>query len=46
MLSLFKPTLKAAALATLVLTGAVALAQNYGKPQVVVPPRYSKAPTV
>lgn len=38
MLSLFKPTLKAVALATLILTGAVAQAQNYGKPQVVVAP--------
>ena len=36
MLPLFKPTLKAVALATLILTGAVAQAQNYGKPQVVV----------
>ena len=38
MLPLFKPTLKAVALATLILTGAVAQAQNYGKPQVVVAP--------
>ncbi len=38
MLSLFKPTLKAVALATLILTGAAAQAQNYGKPQVVVAP--------
>jgi len=38
MLSLFKPTLKALALAALILTGAVAQAQNYGKPQVVVAP--------
>ena len=38
MLSLFKPTLKAVALAALILTGAVAQAQNYGKPQVVVAP--------
>jgi sugar lactone lactonase YvrE len=38
MLPLFKPTLKAVALATLILTGAAAQAQNYGKPQVVVAP--------
>ena len=38
MLPLFKPTLKAVALATLILTGAVVQAQNYGKPQVVVAP--------
>ncbi len=38
MLSLFKPTLKAVALAALILTGAAVQAQNYGKPQVVVAP--------
>ena len=38
MLSLFKPTLKAAALAAFMLTAALAQAQSYGKPQVVVAP--------
>ena len=44
MLSMFKPTLKAVALATMVLTGAAAFAQNYGKPQVVVAPSAFKGP--
>lgn len=38
MLSLFKPTLKAAALAAFMLAAALAQAQSYGKPQVVVAP--------
>ncbi len=38
MLSQFKPTLQAVALAALMFSGTAVQAQSYGKPQVVVPP--------
>ena len=38
MLSQFKPTLQAVALAALMFSGTAVQSQSYGKPQVVVPP--------